>query len=166
MQHVGYHLWSRNCLPFRSTRVHPRFLVEFVLLDLWFYVWCFVLFLLAIVLSVLRFKLFLMLCAVYVFVLCLVCPLLLLSLDCPFLGFLWRLFPLRITCKCYVACIYLRILVSKMIFQYQLMFVLLRSNKACVTSGEGIICLSEAPVYTDCVSVRSVLLCLKCPVCY
>jgi len=53
-----------------------------------------------------------------------------------------------------------------MIFQYQLMFVLLRSNKACVTSGEGIICLSEAPVYTDCVSVRSVLLCLKCPVCY
>ena len=31
--------WSRNSLPFRSTRVHPRFLVRFVLLDLQFYVY-------------------------------------------------------------------------------------------------------------------------------
>ena len=52
--------WNRNCLPFQSTWVHLRFLVGFVLLDLWFCVcvlWIvvcpFVLFLLAIVLSVL-----------------------------------------------------------------------------------------------------------------
>ena len=48
--------WDRNCLPFRSTWVHPRFLVGFVLLDLLFYMYAFcpfVLFLLAIVLSVL-----------------------------------------------------------------------------------------------------------------
>jgi hypothetical protein len=50
-----------NCLPFWSTGVHPWFLVGFVLLDLQFYVYAlqiivcpfgFVLFLLAIVLSV------------------------------------------------------------------------------------------------------------------
>ena len=52
--------WSRNCLPFRTTRVHPRFLVGFMLLDLQFYVYVlqivvcpFLLFLFAIVLSVL-----------------------------------------------------------------------------------------------------------------
>ena len=35
------HQWSRNCLPFRSTCVHPRFLVGFMLLDLqlYMYVW-------------------------------------------------------------------------------------------------------------------------------
>ena len=32
-------MWSRNCLPLRSTRVHPRFLVVFVLLDLKFYMY-------------------------------------------------------------------------------------------------------------------------------
>ena len=59
-EHDGYHQWSRNCLPFRSTWVHPRFLVGFLLLDLSFYVYVlsivvcpFVLFILAIVLSVL-----------------------------------------------------------------------------------------------------------------
>jgi len=30
----GIHWWSRNCLPFRSTWLHPKFLMEFVLLDL------------------------------------------------------------------------------------------------------------------------------------
>ena len=40
--HDVYHLWSRNCWPFLSTWVHPRFLVGFVLLDLLFSVWCFV----------------------------------------------------------------------------------------------------------------------------
>ena len=51
---------GKNCLSFGSTRVHPRFLVGFVLLDLQFYVYAlqivvcpFVLFLLAIVLPVL-----------------------------------------------------------------------------------------------------------------
>jgi hypothetical protein len=34
MQHDGWHMWSRNCLPFRSTWVHPRFLVGFVLRNL------------------------------------------------------------------------------------------------------------------------------------
>ena len=28
------HMWNRNCLPFRSTRVHTRYLMGFVLLDL------------------------------------------------------------------------------------------------------------------------------------
>ena len=49
--------WSRNCLPFRSICVHPRFLVGFVLLDLELYLYVlqivvcpFELFLLAIVL--------------------------------------------------------------------------------------------------------------------
>ena len=54
-----YLTWSRNYLPFRSTWVLPRFLVGFVLLDLWFYVYVcpFVYFLLAIVLSArLRYK--------------------------------------------------------------------------------------------------------------
>ena len=56
------HQWSRNCLPFRSTLVHSRFSVEFVLLGLYFYMYVlsivvcpFVLFLLSIVLSVLRY---------------------------------------------------------------------------------------------------------------
>jgi hypothetical protein len=31
--------WSRNCLPFRSTWVHPRFLAGFVLLDLELYMY-------------------------------------------------------------------------------------------------------------------------------
>ena len=51
--------WFSPVSTFRSTWVHPRFLVGFVLLDLWFYVYVlqivvcpFVLFLLAIVLSV------------------------------------------------------------------------------------------------------------------
>jgi len=29
------HMWSKNCLPSRSNKVHPRFLVGFVLLSLW-----------------------------------------------------------------------------------------------------------------------------------
>ena len=33
----NFHEWSRNCFPFRSTRVHPQFLVGFVLLDLQFF---------------------------------------------------------------------------------------------------------------------------------
>jgi hypothetical protein len=33
--HDGCHLWSRNCLPFRSTWVHPGFLVAFLLLYLY-----------------------------------------------------------------------------------------------------------------------------------
>ena len=37
----GCHYWSRNWFPFRSTQVHPRILVGFVLLDHWFCV-CFV----------------------------------------------------------------------------------------------------------------------------
>ena len=56
----GWHQWSRNRLPFQSTRVHPRFVVGFMLLDLQFYVYVlqiavcsFVLILLAIVLCVL-----------------------------------------------------------------------------------------------------------------
>ena len=62
--HDGCHKWNKSCLPFRSTRVHPRLLVGFVLHDIQFsflgnvlkIVVCpFVLFLLAIVLSVLRF---------------------------------------------------------------------------------------------------------------
>jgi len=28
------YMWSRNCLPFRSTWVHFQYLLEFVLLDL------------------------------------------------------------------------------------------------------------------------------------
>ena len=32
-----YKMWNRNCLPFRSTWFHSRFLVRFVLLDLYFY---------------------------------------------------------------------------------------------------------------------------------
>ena len=32
-EHDGCHLWSRNYLLFRSTCVHPRFLMELVLLD-------------------------------------------------------------------------------------------------------------------------------------
>jgi hypothetical protein len=35
-------LVEHELLPFRSTRVHPWFLVGFVLLELWFSVWCFV----------------------------------------------------------------------------------------------------------------------------
>jgi hypothetical protein len=34
-------LWSRTCLPFWSTWVYIRFLVGFVLLNIWFSVWCF-----------------------------------------------------------------------------------------------------------------------------
>jgi len=34
MQHDGLHMWSKNCLPFRSTWVHLRFLVGFVLRNL------------------------------------------------------------------------------------------------------------------------------------
>ena len=54
------HLWRKNYLSFRSTIIHTRFLVGFVLLHLQFYMYVlqivvcpFVLFLLAIVLSVL-----------------------------------------------------------------------------------------------------------------
>jgi hypothetical protein len=36
----GCYLWSRKCLPFRSTRVHPRFVVGFVLLNRWFCFMC------------------------------------------------------------------------------------------------------------------------------
>ena len=38
-QFYGCHQWSRNCLPFRSTCVHSRFLVGFVLLYLQFYMY-------------------------------------------------------------------------------------------------------------------------------
>jgi hypothetical protein len=41
-QHDGCHYWSRNYLLFQGTCVHPRFIVRFVLLDLKFYVSCFV----------------------------------------------------------------------------------------------------------------------------
>lgn len=34
--HNGCHLWCRNCSPFRSTRVHPGFLVGFLLLHILF----------------------------------------------------------------------------------------------------------------------------------
>ena len=59
--HHLYHQWSKNRLPFRSTYIHSRFLLGFVLLDLQFLcvlqiVVCpFVPFILAIVLSVLLF---------------------------------------------------------------------------------------------------------------
>ena len=39
---VYFCLPVRNCSPFRSTRVHPQFLVGFVLLDLQFFMQCFV----------------------------------------------------------------------------------------------------------------------------
>ena len=38
--HDGCHQWSRNYLPFRSTRVYSRFLVGYVFLYLQFYVYC------------------------------------------------------------------------------------------------------------------------------
>ena len=41
-KHDGCHTKSRNCLPFRDTWDHPRFLVVFLLLDIKLSVYCFV----------------------------------------------------------------------------------------------------------------------------
>jgi hypothetical protein len=35
-------MWSRNVLPLLSTCIHPRFLVELVLLEVKFFAWCFI----------------------------------------------------------------------------------------------------------------------------
>jgi hypothetical protein len=56
---------GRNCLPFASTWVHPRFLEGSVLL------------------IYLAFCVVLCFCVLFVFVLCLLCPMLSMSLDCP-----------------------------------------------------------------------------------
>ena len=79
-------MWNRNYLSFRSTWIYPRFLMGFVLLDLWFSVWCFVYLCLSfcpflvIVLSVL----FWSLCSLSFFGHCAVCPFLVIVLSVLF----------------------------------------------------------------------------------
>ena len=54
---------------------------------------------------------------------------------------------ISVTCKYYVVLIYLRILVSKIICQYQMMVLSLSSNTADAPNGEGTAFPSEAPEY-------------------
>jgi hypothetical protein len=70
--HGGYLIRGKNCLPFASTWVHTLFFGRVCVSHLFSFLCCVVLF------------------AMFVFVLCLVCQMLPVSLDCPF-GFLLRL---------------------------------------------------------------------------
>ena len=61
------HIWYTNCLPFASNWVHPRVLCESVLLIVFSFVWCVVVF------------------VFFYFLFCILCPELPVTLYCPFL---------------------------------------------------------------------------------